>query len=100
MSNNKFRYSFFDEEILKNDLDDKIDNQIKKGLALNIIETETISNYTLTMQNNLKTFENINEIFDEEEKFDYDIDDIHLKYCKKPLYNILKVIALIDKELS
>ena len=104
VSNIKIRYSFFYEEILKNDLDEKIDNQIKKDLDRSMIEIETISNYTLTMQNNLKTCENKDEIFDEEEKylekFDYDIDDIYLKYCKNPLYNILKVIALIDKELS
>ena len=104
VSNIKIRYSFFYEEILKNDLDEKIDNQIKKDLDRSMIEIETISNYTLTMQNNLKTCENNNEMFDEEEKylekFDYDIDDIYLKYCKNPLYNILKVIALIDKELS
>ena len=104
VSNIKIRYSFFYEEILKNDLDEKIDNQIKKDLDRSMIEIETISNYTLTLQNNLKTCENNNEMFDEEEKylekFDYDIDDIYLKYCKNPLYNILKVIALIDKELS
>jgi hypothetical protein len=28
-----------------------------------------ISNYTLTMQNNLKTYENYNEMLDEEEKY-------------------------------
>ena len=45
-----------------------------------------ISNYKLTMQNYLKTYENNNEMLDEED-------------CKIPLYNILKA-ALIDKELS
>ena len=103
VSSIKIRYSFFYDEILKNDLDEKIDNQIKKDLDRSMIEIETISNYTSTLQNNLKTSVN-NFDFDEEEKylekFDYDIDDIYLKYCKNPLYNILKVVALIDKELS
>ncbi len=43
------------------------------------------------MQNNLKTCENKDEIFVEEEKY--------LEKCKNPLYNILKVTALINKEL-
>ncbi len=44
------------------------------------------------MQNNLKTCENKDEIFVEEE-------EKYLEKYKNPLYNILKVTALINKEL-
>ena len=46
MSNIKNWYSFFYEEIIKNDLDEKIDKKLKRFKSKHVW-IETISNYTL-----------------------------------------------------
>ena len=75
------RVSNFYYEILKNNLEIDIEKQINNDLPRTLIESKI----------QLET-----EINDEDEEE----ENNHLKNMEKPLLRILKVIALIDKELS
>ena len=77
------RVSNFYYEILKNNLEIDIEKQINNDLPRTLIESKI----------QLET-----EINDEDE--DEEEENNHLKNMEKPLLRILKVIALIDKELS
>ena len=77
------RVSNFYYEILKNNLEIDIEKQINNDLPRTLIESKI----------QLET-----EINDEDE--DEEEENNHLKNMEKPLLRILKVIALINKELS
>ena len=79
------RVSNFYYEILKNNLENDIENQINNDLPRTLIESKI-------------EYENVITNIEEEEEEDK--ENNILKNMEKPLLRILKVIALIDKELS